>query len=210
VLDAFFCSATAGLAIFDDELRYVRINETLAAINGIPVEEHIGRTVLEILPELGPSIELLLRSALQTGHPILNRMVTGATSRQHGIMRSSYSPIFDAQNRVVGVSAVVVEITEPSRGNEPSARHSEDYRSVCWFGEEYVFSPNQAACVRVLWEAWNNQTPYLADGTVLVKAGVGDKQRLRDVFKKHSAWGTMIVQGPQRDTHFLRPITTRI
>jgi two-component system sensor histidine kinase/response regulator len=33
-LDAFFTAAPAGLAILDRELRYVRLNETLAEMNG--------------------------------------------------------------------------------------------------------------------------------------------------------------------------------
>ena len=57
----------------------------------------------------------------------------------------------------------------------------------------------------MLWEAWENGTPVVGDGALLQKAGVGDKQRLRDVFKNHPAWGTMIVRGKHRDTCRLNP-----
>ena len=41
--DAFFTTAPAGLCIFDDQLRYVQINETLADFIGMPVAECLGR-----------------------------------------------------------------------------------------------------------------------------------------------------------------------
>src|SRR5262249_51851747 len=72
--------------------------------------------------------------------------------------------------------------------------HSDDFRSARWYGTEYVFSPTQAACVRVLWEAWERGSPVVGQETVLDGAGsVGN--RLRDVFEKgkHPAWGVMIV-----------------
>lgn len=88
--------------------------------------------------------------------------------------------------------------------------HGPDFRDVSWRGTKYVFAPEQAACIRVLWEAWEQGNPLVADGTVLQKAGVGDKQRLRDVFKNHAAWGKMIVKGPQQDFHGLQEIPEKI
>lgn len=82
-------------------------------------------------------------------------------------------------------------------------RHSPDYRSVRWFGQKHEFSAKQGACLHVLWEAWENDTPQVSDGTILEKASVGDKQRLRDVFKGHAAWKTMIIPGTHPDTHQL-------
>jgi len=101
--------------------------------------------------------------------------------------------------------------TEQTPREEPTladrlkpATHGPDFRDVNWYGTKHVFSPNQAACIRILWEAWEQGNPWVSDGTVLQKSGVGDRQRLRDVFKNHPAWGTMIVQGPQQDLHGLQ------
>ena len=41
-----------GLAVFDEDLRFVRINERLAEINGSSVADHLGRSLREVLPEL--------------------------------------------------------------------------------------------------------------------------------------------------------------
>lgn len=69
-----------------------------------------------------------------------------------------------------------------------------DFRSVRWDGALYEFTSLQAQCVRLYWEAFKNGTPGLAEGTVLEEVKAGDRQRLRDVFRDHPAWGTMIVQ----------------
>jgi len=104
----------------------------------------------------------------------------------------------------------------PLTGFEPAAneaaahnsnvRHSDDFRSVVWFGKSYTFTKNQAACVKVLWEAWKAGTPELDGLTVVAQADVS-QTRLIDVFrskgKAHVAWGTMIAQGQSKGAYRL-------
>ncbi len=76
------------------------------------------------------------------------------------------------------------------------AYHSVDFRSVCWFGSKYTFTGTQAACVRVLWQAWAKKgAPTMSQATILDAAG-STGARLRDAFNKgkHPAWNTMIVK----------------
>ena len=54
LLDAFFGGASVGMAFLDRELRFQRVNDALAALNGIPAADHIGRTAAEVLPEGNP------------------------------------------------------------------------------------------------------------------------------------------------------------
>lgn len=110
--------------------------------------------------------------------------------------RARYAELFDRGRDYVEISALAPSRTE-------AATHGPDFRDVTWYETKYVFSAKQAACVRILWEAWEQGTPWIADGTLLQKANVGDRQRLRDVFRDHAAWGKMIVQGPQQDLHGL-------
>ena len=68
-LNAFFRGATAGLVLLDKELRYVQINGTLAEMNGVPVEQHIGRTIREVVPRLAPAVEpMCQRSSQRRSH----------------------------------------------------------------------------------------------------------------------------------------------
>jgi hypothetical protein len=36
------------------------------------------------------------------------------------------------------------------------SRHGPDFRSVHWFGQDFSFTAKQAACVRILWAAWES------------------------------------------------------
>jgi hypothetical protein len=83
------------------------------------------------------------------------------------------------------------------------ARHSPDFRSIHWFGVDYQFSGNQAACIRVLWKAWENKTPDVGQDRILEAAECVSK-RLADVFKRHPAWKTLIVS-KSRGTYRLQP-----
>ena len=82
------------------------------------------------------------------------------------------------------------------------AAHSPDFRSVNWFGTVYEFTPNQAACVKLMWEASENGTPSVGDQTILVAAD-SNSERLSLVFRDHAAWSTLIVEGQTKGTHRL-------
>ncbi len=41
-----------GLCYLDTDLRFIHINDWLAEINGIPAEEHLGRTLGELIPDV--------------------------------------------------------------------------------------------------------------------------------------------------------------
>lgn len=85
-----------------------------------------------------------------------------------------------------------------------AAVHSPDFRSVRWHGTEYSFTGNQAACVKVLWDAWQNGASDVGDEMLLNAVDAASPPRsLRDVFRDHPAWGTMIVAGGSKGSHRL-------
>jgi len=113
-LEQLYNHAPVGLAFIDTELRFVRINERLAAINGPPVEAHIGRTITEIIPEIASKIEPFYRTAIKTGKPQLGFEVTGRTATDPPrdiIARVSYLPLIK-DGQVIGVHTVVQDVTE--------------------------------------------------------------------------------------------------
>ena len=128
-LQSFFRGATAGLVLLDKDLRYLHINDTLAQMNGLPVEQHIGRTLREVVPWLAPAAEPILRKVLATGEPVLDVEATGETPRQPGIQRQwmeSFFPIAGADGSPDAIGAIVVEITEQKR-TEEGLREARDY-----------------------------------------------------------------------------------
>jgi hypothetical protein len=78
--------------------------------------------------------------------------------------------------------------------NAETVRHSKDFASVRWFGTDYFFTASQGACIKVLFEAWRNDTPELRQETILNEAGL-DSTSIKDLFKNHPAFGSMITPG---------------
>lgn len=89
---------------------------------------------------------------------------------------------------------VVTELNprEPTENEEPRA--GDDYATVTWRGTVYTFTPKQRSVVAALWMAWKRGVPFVAQQTLL-EVAESDNGRLRDLFKKHPAWGTVIVAG---------------
>jgi PAS domain S-box-containing protein len=66
-VEAIWRHAAVGMAVIDTGLRFVRINERLAEINGASVEAHLGRTIREMVPDLTEQGEAALRRVIETG-----------------------------------------------------------------------------------------------------------------------------------------------
>ena len=79
-LTALYRHAPIGLAVLDRDLRFIRINEVLAKINGYSVEEHIGRFAWDIVPGLREAAEPLLRRVLDNGEAITGIELAGETA----------------------------------------------------------------------------------------------------------------------------------
>jgi PAS domain S-box-containing protein len=113
--------APIGLCHFDTRLRYVHINDWLAALNGLSVAQHLGRTVGEVLPDVAAGVESQLRHVIETGEPIFGGTVDAETPARPGEIRSfrhSFHPVKDDGGTVVGVSCVVEEVTERKRAED--------------------------------------------------------------------------------------------
>jgi PAS domain S-box-containing protein len=106
-------SAPVGFAFVDREFRIVRINQALAEVNGAPLEDQIGRTVAEVVPDVWSQMESVYRSVLDTGEPVVNLEVErylGETGDRRHWLASYYPVIMD--EGVIGVGVVVVDITD--------------------------------------------------------------------------------------------------
>jgi len=117
-MEAMLEHAPAGMALLDRDLRYVRLNRLLAAMNGLSVEEHIGKSIHDIVPDIAPAAEGPIRQVMQTGQSILGLTLEGTTPAHptvRRVWREDLHPRFDQDGTVLGVTATVVEITEQQR-----------------------------------------------------------------------------------------------
>jgi PAS domain S-box-containing protein len=114
-LEALFEQAPLGMAVFDTQGRYVRINRLLARINGYAAEDHIGKTLREMVPDVADASEAAFHQVMQTRRPAVDIVYDGATSAQPGVKRHwrvSVHPVLGAAGEVLGVSTTVQDITE--------------------------------------------------------------------------------------------------
>ena len=96
------------------DLRYLRINERMAAFSRKGVEDHLGRTVAEVSPELDEEVSPLMKKILETGEPVFDIEMrfpdhTGGDSMRDWLV--SYYPLVSAEGENLGLGVVVQEFT---------------------------------------------------------------------------------------------------
>ncbi len=125
-LNYLYQTTPVGLCVMDRELRYVRINERLAAIHGRTVEEHLGRTIFELLPEIASKVEPIYRNVFETGEPIIDLEVRAPDPKDPGVGRyylaSFYPHSVDGEVRTI--SNVVQDITSRKRAERMQAANN--------------------------------------------------------------------------------------
>ncbi|MFL5351046.1 GAF domain-containing protein [Archangium sp.] len=127
-LDGIMDTVPVGLGFWDMQLRFVRLNERLARINGLSSREHLGRSIREVLPGLAEQVEPLLRRVLETGQPVMDVELAGETPAQPGVRRywlASYYPVRNEDGTLSGLGVVLVDISEQKRAEEHLRRTAE-------------------------------------------------------------------------------------
>jgi formate hydrogenlyase transcriptional activator len=110
-------ASTAGIAVLDSEYRYLWVNQRLAALNGLPPSEHLGKTVREVIGQIADEIESYLQRVFSTGESILNVEISGPHSAKRKTVhrRAHFFPIKAEANQVVRVGVVVTEIRDAKK-----------------------------------------------------------------------------------------------
>lgn len=118
LLETLYATSPVGLAFIDTDLRFRRVNDHLAAMNGLPVEAHLGRTLGEVLGELGDELAETYMRVIEDQQP-LSFEFEGETAGDPGVRRHwhvSYVPV-KLDDKVLGVNAVVWDVTERKRSD---------------------------------------------------------------------------------------------
>jgi PAS domain S-box-containing protein len=115
LLDALVSAAPIGLGFFDAQLRFVRVNDALAEITGVPAIDHVGRTAREVVPHLGPELEAALAQVGQEGRAIVDLQLSGCTPREPDHERHfvvSCYPVALERGERLGIGVTVSDVTD--------------------------------------------------------------------------------------------------
>lgn len=122
-----------GLAFHDTEFRFVRVNEALASLNGVPIDQTIGRSLQEVIPQLAAEVYELLCAAQQSRQPILNVEVVGRTnaSPEHDhYFLSSFFPVQAPDGTLLGSGIIVMDVTQQKQIERRLRESEAKFRSV--------------------------------------------------------------------------------
>ena len=114
-LESLYSSAPLGLGMLDRDLKFVRVNDALADMNGVAAQDHIGQFVFHVVPDLQGQAEKLLRGVLETGEPVFDIEFRGETQRAKGETRDwleQIYPLRDSVGDIVGIGIICEDITE--------------------------------------------------------------------------------------------------
>ncbi|MCX2971790.1 MULTISPECIES: SpoIIE family protein phosphatase [Streptomyces] len=110
-LDALFDSSPLGIALFDEQKRFVRVNRAMERLNDIPLERMLGRTVEDVLPAaVAREVSRVQDTVLATGRTLVDMVMPAPDGR--GARSVSYSRLTDRSGQVIGTSCTVLDITE--------------------------------------------------------------------------------------------------
>jgi diguanylate cyclase (GGDEF)-like protein/PAS domain S-box-containing protein len=125
--------APVGLCFMDTDYRYVRINEHMAGINGLPANEHIGRTLRDVIPGLADEITELYRPIFERGEPVLNAEIHGADPATPGTQRhwlANFFPFRSESGEVIGAIAAVLDVSGLKQAQLALQQSEERFRTI--------------------------------------------------------------------------------
>ncbi|MEU2655695.1 SpoIIE family protein phosphatase [Streptomyces sp. NPDC007325] len=98
-MESLFTQSPIGLALLGPDLRFLRVNDALARMNGVTAAEHVGRRLTEVVPGVNAAgLEALMRQVLDSRTPVIDARRVGRTpadpDRDH-IWSCSYAPLLD-------------------------------------------------------------------------------------------------------------------
>ena len=117
-LETLYAELSLGLGFLDADLRFVRVNDKFAAINGSSVEAHLAQPLRAIISkDWADLVEPLYRRVLQTGEPILDYEIPGPSSGAGRFWSISGSPVI-TDGQVLGLQVVKQDITERKQAEQ--------------------------------------------------------------------------------------------
>jgi len=132
-LQLIYETAPIGLAFLSTDCRYVMINQHLTEICGIPIANHIGRSVRETVPQVAEQVEQIVKAILHTGESVTGVEVNGQRpdgSNKDRVWITHWHPLKGMGGQVIGINVAAEEITERKRTEADLAASQEELRKI--------------------------------------------------------------------------------
>ncbi|MGW4081708.1 SpoIIE family protein phosphatase [Streptomyces sp. NPDC004822] len=122
-LEGLFEQSPVGLAMLGPDLRFLRVNEAMARMDGVPVPDHVGRSLTDVAPGAAP-LESVMRGVLERGEAVVDHRHTspGADPARRRTWSCSYAPLLGPAGRRVGVIASLIDVTREQRAHLEAER----------------------------------------------------------------------------------------
>ncbi len=125
-IEHLYATAPVGLALHGPDMRILRINQRLAAMDGLSVADHIGRSLGELLPDVAAAVEPIVQRVIASRQPVLDQELHVSTpARPTLVGLASFCPLTSESGEVLAVSVSVQDITEVKR-TQQALRESEE------------------------------------------------------------------------------------
>ncbi|MBM3143485.1 MAG: PAS domain S-box protein [Chloroflexi bacterium] len=112
LMDDIFASMSSGVITTDLKRKITLFNQAAANILGIPMEQVIGHTLGEALPELGPNFLLMAATTLRDGIAFVGEEFNPILWQRGPLfLRLSSTPLRDAQRNTKGATIVIDDLT---------------------------------------------------------------------------------------------------
>ncbi|WP_165227572.1 PAS domain S-box protein [Aquisphaera insulae] len=116
-IESMLNHAEVGLAFFDRECKFIRINEFLANISGVPVSDHIGRHPREVYPPVTELVESNVARVFETGEPVSfgEFSLPGPSTDDEHCYLVNFFPVRHGDGAVTSVGSSASDITPIKR-----------------------------------------------------------------------------------------------
>ncbi len=121
LLNAFFQAVPTGMAIFDQRLRVIQINPTLAKINGRSPQEYLGKKITEAWPDISEQLIPKMEQVWQTGLPSLKQEISqksGNISDRDQYWEWSIFPLSNDRGEVTAIGCWIDEISDRKQAEQ--------------------------------------------------------------------------------------------
>lgn len=103
-----------AMSLLDRDLRYLRVNERMAKVHGDEIEDLVGRSALDLLPQVRKALTEAAKRVLETGEPVMGSEVSGVIAADSDDERTwivDWYPV-RRESEIYAIGVNVTDVTE--------------------------------------------------------------------------------------------------